>query len=79
VRPEIIKHGKLTNSWYLAAVAALNEYPERLAKVFGGATTYPHNGQFVMNFWLYGEPQRVTIDDRLPGALHKNHFDLVNV
>lgn len=78
IRPPAVKHGRLANSWFLAATAALSEYPERIVKIFNGITGYPKNGQINVNFWLYGDPLRVTVDDRLPGSQEKKNFELVN-
>lgn len=47
-------------------------------KIFNGITGYPRNGQINVNFWLYGDPIRVTVDDRLPGTQEKKNFELIN-
>jgi len=74
IRPAAINQGSLGDCWLLASMAAIAEWPERIEKVFNGVKQYPSNGQFVTNFWAYGRPFRVTIDDRLPGKTYYNKF-----
>lgn len=66
VNPGAVRQGGLGDCWYLAAIAAVGEWPERIKTIFNGRSTYASDGQFVLNLYVYGKAQRVHIDDRLP-------------
>lgn len=55
-------------------MAALAEWPERIAKLFTN-DIYSPEGIFQLNFWLDGSPVKVTIDDRL---LYKENYTIPN-
>lgn len=74
VRPAAIRQGAVGDCWLLASIAAIGEWPERVQKLFRGITEYPTNGQFELDFWAFGHPAKVTIDDRLPGSIHYGKF-----
>jgi hypothetical protein len=60
--------GGLGNCWYVAAASSIGEFPDVVKGIFRGIDSYPKNGQFVLNFYLYGKKHRMMIDDRLPGS-----------
>ena len=51
--------------WYLAAVSALAEKPDRLKKIFKNKE-YPEEGIFELTFKVKGIDTSIVIDDRLP-------------
>uniref|UniRef100_A0A803JBX4 Calpain 12 n=1 Tax=Xenopus tropicalis TaxID=8364 RepID=A0A803JBX4_XENTR len=60
--------GKLSNCWFLSAVACLSLYPQLLEKVVlpGQDFVGAYDGKFRFQFWQYGQWVLVEIDDRLP-------------
>jgi hypothetical protein len=61
--------GNLGDCWFLASMAALGEWPERVKAVFKNASYKDQaskNGIFELTMWMYGEPQKVVVDDYLP-------------
>jgi hypothetical protein len=69
VRPAVINQGKYGDSWLLASLAAIAEYPDRIKKIFNEQDAYPTNGQFVVNMWDSGVESRIHIDDRIPSRV----------
>lgn len=74
IHPGAVNQGGLGDCWYLAAMAAVGEWPDRIQKIFNGQSSYPKDGQFTLNLYTYGAPQRVTIDDKLPGKMYGTRF-----
>jgi hypothetical protein len=66
VRPAAIQQGQLGDCWFLSAMAALAEWPDRVKKVFNNQDSYAADGMFQINFNSAGKLVKVTIDDRLP-------------
>jgi len=62
VLPTGIGQGSLGDCWYLAAIAALAERPERIKKLFKN-TKYSEEGIFDLNFFVGGKPTTLVIDD----------------
>jgi len=61
-----MKQGGIGNCWYIAAAAALAEYPERLDKVVENDNTINEAGIYAFNMYAVGVPITVVIDDKLP-------------
>lgn len=70
VRPAAIKQGSLGDCWLLASIAAIAENGDRIKKIFNGLTAWPSTGEFELNLWAYGNPVRVTIDDKIPATIN---------
>ncbi|XP_018085792.1 calpain-1 catalytic subunit isoform X2 [Xenopus laevis] len=60
--------GKLSNCWFLSAVACLSLYPQLLEKVVlpGQDFVGDYDGKFRFQFWQYGQWVLIEVDDRLP-------------
>ncbi|KAG8448877.1 hypothetical protein GDO86_015810 [Hymenochirus boettgeri] len=60
--------GKLSNCWFLSAVACLSLYPQLLKMIVPPAQEFlnSYTGKFIFQFWQYGEWIQVEIDDLLP-------------
>lgn len=65
VLPAGTNQGRLGDCWFLAAAAALAEFPERIQKIFSNKS-YPQNGLFQLTMYHIGQPKHIVIDDRLP-------------
>lgn len=65
IRPAAVNQGMLGDCWFLAAIAAVAEWPERVNKIFTN-TNYDAEGIFEVNLTLGGKQQKVVVDDRLP-------------
>lgn len=65
VRPAAAQQGRLADCWFLAAVSAMAEHPDRIKKIFRN-TVYSKVGVFEVKFWNNMSLYPVTIDDRLP-------------
>ena len=65
VRPQDIAQGSIGNCWYLAAAAALAEYPDRLERVVED-TKINNQGIYAFHFYALGVPYTQIIDDYLP-------------
>lgn len=66
VKARCTKQGEtLGDNWFLGAVSALAEQPDRVKKVFENKD-YPKNGVFKTNFFIKGLKVAVSVDDRLP-------------
>lgn len=63
----IIPSGDLGNTWFLSALSALAEKPDRIKKLFV-VGHYADEGIHALRFFHKGEPAFVTIDDKLPVA-----------
>ncbi|KAM4641082.1 calpain-2 catalytic subunit-like isoform 2-T2 [Discoglossus pictus] len=63
--------GKLSNCWFLSAVACLSLYPQLLEQVvpLGQDFGEDYNGKFRFRFWQYGHWVDVLVDDLLPTIL----------
>lgn len=55
VNPGAISQGGVGDCWFLAAISAIAEWPERIHKIFNNQKSYPSNGQFTINFYNYGK------------------------
>jgi hypothetical protein len=44
INPGAVKQGSLGDCWYLAAISAVGEFPQRVKNIFRGANSYPSNG-----------------------------------
>jgi hypothetical protein len=69
IRPSAINQGVLGDCWFLSTMSALGEWPERVKAVFKNAEytdKASKNGIFELNMYMYGEPLKVVVDDRLP-------------
>lgn len=62
--PHGINQGGLGDCWFLAAAAAIAEYPERIQKIFWN-DEYPASGFFQLTFYHIGQPVNVVVDDIL--------------
>ena len=65
VLPASVVQGKLGDCWFLAAAAALAEYPERVKKIFYNKV-YSSKGIFMVKLWRKGRYTRLIVDDRIP-------------
>jgi len=63
--PNGVVQGSVGDCWFLSAVSALAEVPERVKRVVWN-DSYDKNGAFRFNFWVKNKWQSVNIDDRLP-------------
>jgi len=59
-----INQGILGDCWFLAALGALAEYPERIKSIFGSEFTT--SGIMQLNFYEKGLKKTLNIDDKLP-------------
>lgn len=59
-----IKQGSLGDCWFLAACAALAEYPERIQSIF--KSEFTSSGIMQFNFYEKGSKKIFNIDDKLP-------------
>ncbi|XP_066559923.1 calpain-9 isoform X2 [Amia ocellicauda] len=63
-----ICQGKLSDCWFLSAVASLSLYRNLMEKVVPGGQEFleGYTGRFCFRFWQYGQWQEVVVDDFLP-------------
>ena len=67
VRPAAVVQGSLGDCWWLAAAAALGEWPERVHKLFkGGRDADTEKGIYELEMFRNGEAVSVVVDDILP-------------
>ena len=66
ITPHDIEQGSIGNCWYLAAAAALAEYPERLDRVVENGNDLNDPGIYAFHFYALGVPYTQIIDDYLP-------------
>lgn len=66
--PQGIHQYGLGDCWFLAAVSALAERPERIERIIWNEN-FNANGAFRFYFWLKNKWYPVNIDDRLPSAM----------
>ena len=64
-----VRQGMVGDCWYLAAVSALAEKPDRLKKIFKNKE-YPDEGIFELTFKVKGIDTSIVIDDRLPNNIY---------
>jgi calpain-15 len=60
-----INQGQLGDCYFLAGLAAIGEWKQRLAGSFLTNTTNP-GGVFAVRVYIAGVPTVVTVDDQLP-------------
>ena len=65
VLPNGINQGELGDCWFLAAAAALAEYPQRVHRMFYN-DEYSADGVFSVTLYLNGLPVQIVVDDKLP-------------
>ncbi|XP_061575819.1 calpain-9 [Cololabis saira] len=63
-----IRQGKLSDCWFVSAIASLAVHPSLLKKVVPLDQSFQdgYNGCFTFRFWQYGQWEEVKIDDLLP-------------
>jgi hypothetical protein len=64
IKPRGLIPGNLSDSYLLAAAAAIAENPKRIEMIFTNKE-YPTNGLFELNLFQRGKPVKEIIDDRL--------------
>lgn len=74
VNPGAVNQGGLGDCWYLAAMAAIGEWPDRIKTILNNQKSWPKDGQFKVNLYAYGNPIQLKIDDRLPGSVRGNRL-----
>jgi hypothetical protein len=68
VRPAAVNQGYLGDCWFLASMSAIGEWPDRIKAVFKNkdySDAHSKKGIFQLNMYMYGEPLKVVIDDKL--------------
>jgi len=65
ILPGGVHQGENGDCWFLAAIAALAEYPERINKIFSNSE-YSEKGIYQVEFFVKGEPIKLVVDDRVP-------------
>ncbi len=63
-----VSQGMLGDCWFLAAIGALTQEAQMMAKVVPDDQSFQTDycGIFRFKFWQYGEWKEVVVDDRLP-------------
>mmetsp|Transcript_18343 Transcript_18343/g.24523 ORF Transcript_18343/g.24523 Transcript_18343/m.24523 type:complete len:135 (+) Transcript_18343:385-789(+) len=74
IQPSDISQGALGNCWFLAAAAAIAEYPGRMEDVFAKGLKLKAPGAYAMNFYTLGVPHTVVVDDMIPFLDNKPMF-----
>lgn len=66
VRPAAVRQGILGDCWFLASVAALAEWPDRVKALFTNEK-YSNEGVFEVKLFARSDKQvKITVDDMLP-------------
>jgi len=65
IRPHGVHQGMLGDCWFLASMAAVGEWKERVHKIFSDKTDYPSDGKFNIKLWNQGQENNIVIDDTL--------------
>ncbi|CAI2386441.1 unnamed protein product [Moneuplotes crassus] len=73
ISPEVIQQGCLCNSYFLSAVSALAENPERIRKCFI-SQDWNRVGCYATEMYLNGERTEIIIDDFIP--VYENSKDI---
>lgn len=63
--PGGVQQGNLGDCWFLAAAAALAEYPERIERIFSNVE-HSNEGVYEVILYLNGSPVKEVVDDYLP-------------
>lgn len=66
ISPEDIKQGAVGDCYFVCALAATAQYPERIKKLFKTQNLNSTNGAYVLRVWANGEAQEVILDDFIP-------------
>ena len=64
ISPSEIQQGKLGNCYFLSALSALAEFPERVKRIFNGVAA--GSGCYIVNLCLNGEYESIVVDDWFP-------------
>jgi len=57
----------LGDCWFLTALAALSEWPERVKKIWSHkSNSLSTSGIYEATFWGQGKSWKVSVDDRIP-------------
>eukprot|EP00929_Paragymnodinium_shiwhaense_P037915 TRINITY_DN20110_c0_g1_i1.p1 TRINITY_DN20110_c0_g1~~TRINITY_DN20110_c0_g1_i1.p1 ORF type:complete len:1080 (+),score=228.30 TRINITY_DN20110_c0_g1_i1:236-3475(+) len=65
-RAEDLRQGGVGDCWFLSALAVVAERSDLILRIFGGETAKNAAGCYQLNFFLDGDWQSLSIDDRLP-------------
>lgn len=65
IDPCDIIQGSLGNCYFLSALSAMAEFPDRIKRIFASATTN-QSGCYAANFCLNGSFKEILVDDLLP-------------
>ena len=67
-----IMQGTLGNCYFLSALSALAENPERVKRLFASSTVNP-TGCYAIKFYLNGKLKEIMIDDMIPCLPSRAH------
>ena len=67
VNPEDLSREFIGNSWFVSAIAALAEFPNRIEKLFlNNVNELSETGVYGVNIYTLGIPHTIVVDDYLP-------------
>ena len=67
IRPEDIFQGKIGNCWFMSALSAIAEKPNRVEKMFlNKSDAIEEKGVYGINMYALGVPHTVLVDDYIP-------------
>ena len=71
--PQGIDQGKIGDCWFLAAISAVAEQPERIERIFVNKE-YSKAGIFRTRWWIKDQWYYINVDDRLPIILYGGKY-----
>ena len=67
INPEDLSREFIGNSWFVSAIAALAEFPNRIEKLFlNNVNELSETGVYGVNIYTLGIPHTIVVDDYLP-------------
>ena len=73
VTPKDIYQGSIGNCWFMSAISAIAEKPNRVESMFVNKQIEP-TGVYGVNLYALGVPHTVLVDDFIPGYDWNNQF-----
>eukprot|EP00931_Biecheleriopsis_adriatica_P014595 TRINITY_DN11651_c0_g1_i1.p1 TRINITY_DN11651_c0_g1~~TRINITY_DN11651_c0_g1_i1.p1 ORF type:complete len:443 (-),score=66.05 TRINITY_DN11651_c0_g1_i1:286-1614(-) len=69
IKPHAVEQGMLGNCWFLAALAALAEFPAKIRQLFDNLAEQTESGVYQVSLFHPGRQRfvKVCVDDKMPG------------